>query len=549
MPDLPTEPAAATRPTPPEPRAPTREKHPGEKHPGEKHPGEKHPGEKHWRADLSMVGFGALAGLSFPPLYLVPVLLVCAPALLRAIGRARTPWVAARRGFWFGFGLHVVGLYWITEAILFEAARLWWSVPLAVPALSAILAVFIAAPCAVAWATRPGWPRVLALAGAWTLADIARAFVGTGFPWNLWGSVWEFPGLPGDVLIQPAAWIGVYGLTWLTVMLACTPALPRRFWAAGAGVLVVWAGLGAWRLSWPDPAAPLGADGKPIHVLLLQGNIPEGQKWARSLMIDIFDTYLRLTREAVAAAGPGPKIVVWPETASPFLLTADARARAAIAEAAGPDAVTLAGTVRFDAQERPRNSLTVISSDGALLGEYDKWHLVPFGEFQPSWFPLPFQVVPGGGFAAGPGPRTLALPNGLPSAGPLICYEAIYSAEMVDESDRPRWMVNVTNDAWFGDSSGPRQHLAAARLRAVEEGLPLLRAANTGITAAFDGRGRELARLPRAEAAFLPVQLPGAFNFTVYARLGLAIPVMLATVSLLIAFGSRRWVRPAETRR
>jgi apolipoprotein N-acyltransferase len=529
MPDLPTDSVAdAARPARPE-----------------NSPPEKPAREKHWRADLAMIGFGALAGLALPPLYLVPLLLVCAPALVRAIGRARTPWVAARRGFWFGVGLHVVGLYWITEAIMFEAARLWWSVPLAVPALAAVLAVFIAAPCALAWAARPGWPRVLALAGAWTLGDVARAFIATGFPWNPWASVWEFPGLPGDVLIQPAAWIGVYGLTWLTVLLACTPTLPRRFWAAGAGVLVVWAGLGAWRLSWPAPPGPHGADGQPIHVLLLQGNIAQGQKWNRSLMIDIFNAYLDLTRKSVAAAGTGAKVVVWPETASPFTLTDDASARDAIATAVGPDAVTLAGTVRFDADQRPRNSLAVISAAGALLGQYDKWHLVPFGEFQPSWFPLPFQVVPGGGFAAGPGPRTLSLPDGIPPTGPMICYEAIYSGEMVDEADRPSWLVNVTNDAWFGNSSGPRQHLAAVRLRAVEEGLPLLRAANTGITVAFDGRGHELARLPRVEPGFLLIDLPGAFNFTVYARFGLAIPVTLATVSLVIAFGSRRLARSA----
>ena len=526
MPDLPTEPAAAAIQPPP---ARTRAS------------------GKDWRVDLTMAGFGALAALALPPFHVVPVLLVSAPALLRAIGRAPTPWVAARRGFWFGVGLHIVGLYWITEAILFQAARLWWSVPLAVPALAAVLAVFVALPCAVAWAAKPGWPRVLAFASAWTLADIARAFVATGFPWNLWGSVWEFPGLPGDVMIQPAAWIGVYGLTWLTVLLACTPVLTRRFWAGAAGVLVLWAGLGAWRLSWPAPPPPRSSDGGPIHVLLLQGNITEGQKWDRSLVLGIFSTYLRLTREAVAAAGPGSKVVVWPETASPFLLTADASARNAIARAAGPAAVTLAGTVRFDAEDRPRNSLAVIGNDGALLGVYDKWHLVPFGEFQPSWFPLPFQVVPGGGFAAGPGPHTLRLPEGIPPAGPLICYEAIYSAEMVDDADRPGWLVNVTNDAWFGNSSGPRQHLAAARLRAVEEGLPLMRAANTGITAAFDANGREIARLPRVVARSLSVELPGSLNSTLYARLGLAIPFALATVSLLIAFGSRPVVQPASS--
>ena len=146
---------------------------------------------------------------------------------------------------------------------------------------------------------------------------------------------------------------------------------------------------------------------------------------------------------------------------------------------------------------------------GTIAAIYDKWHLVPFGEYQPDWFPCGIQIVPGGGFARGPGPRTLHVP-GLPPVGPLICYEAIFPGQIVDSADRPAWIVNITNDAWFGNSSGPRQHLAAARMRAVEEGLPLLRAANTGITAAFDARGHELARLERATAGALVVPLPAA---------------------------------------
>ena len=139
--------------------------------------------------------------------------------------RTRSPAVAARRGWWFGFGHHVLGLYWVTEAILFEAARFWWLVPLAVPALAATLALFIAAACFMARLARPGWPRVLALAGAWVLADLARQFVLTGFPWNPWGSVWAIPGPIGDMFIQPAAWISVHGLTLATLLLAATPAL------------------------------------------------------------------------------------------------------------------------------------------------------------------------------------------------------------------------------------------------------------------------------------------------------------------------------------
>jgi apolipoprotein N-acyltransferase len=225
-------------------------------------------------------------------------------------------------------------------------------------------------------------------------------------------------------------------------------------------------------------------------------------------------------------------VVVWPETASPALLQTDDQARELIAEAAN-GATVLAGSVRFDEAQRPRNSLFALGANGTIESVYDKWHLVPFGEYQPDWLPLGIQVVPGGGFASGPGPRTLHIP-GLPPVGALICYEAIFSDQVVDEADRPDWMVNVTNDAWFGNSAGPRQHLAAARLRAVEEGMPLMRAANTGISAGFDAKGHELGRLEMQTTGVLPVHLPPAIGLPLYARIGLLLPGGVAALVLII---------------
>jgi len=505
-----------------------------------------------WRADLAALGFGALAAAALPPVCAVPVLLVATPGLLALIEGAASPGTAARRGWWFGFGHNLLGLYWITEAILVEAARFWWLVPLAVPGLAAVMALFIAAPAGLARLARRGWPRVLALAGGWVLADLARQFIATGFPWNPWASVWELPGPIGDVMIQPAAWLGAPGLTFLTVLLSVLPVLGWRWRIAGAAVLVGWVGVGFARLQAPLPPSP------GVKVVLVQGNIAEGQKWDRALVVRIFDRYLGLTRDGIARAGGGPAVVVWPETASPFLLQTDAAARAAISEAVG-DRPALVGAVRFDQAGRPRNSLFAVLPGGALVkaganggaseenGIYDKWHLVPFGEYQPSWFPLPIQVVPGGGFQSGPGPRTLHVP-GLPPVGPLICYEAIFPAQVVDAADRPAWLVNITNDAWFGNSTGPRQHLAAARLRAVEEGLPLLRAANTGISAAFDPRGHEVARLGMDQAGVLEVDLPPALPPTLFARFGLLIPISIGMIALGfgltaadgVAFGTSR---------
>ncbi len=495
-----------------------------------------------WRADLAGVLAGAISALALPPLHVVPVLLIGIPALLCLIQGASGPAVAARRGWWFGFGLHMAGLYWITEAILIEAARFWWLVPFAVPALAAVLAVFIAIPAAVTWYASDrtphaapfsaplgrahlGWRAALTLAGAWVLADLARQFVATGFPWNPLGSVWAVPGAPGDIMIQIASLVGVHGMTLATILLA---ALALRGWiwrAACLSVLALWFGFGVVRLHQPMPPPP------DLTVLLIQGNVAQGQKWDRALMVSIFHRYLELTRQAVATADGRPAVVVWPETASAAQLQTDAAARDLIADAAA-GSQALIGSVRFDRADRPRNSLFALGDKGLIEAIYDKWHLVPFGEYQPDWLPVGIQVVPGGGFASGPGPRTLHVP-GLPPVGVLICYEAIFSHQIIDESDRPDWMINVTNDAWFGNSAGPRQHLIAARLRAVEEGLPMLRAANTGISAGFDAKGHELGRLALQTTGILALRLPAPLPMPPFAQGGLLIPAGLAALALI----------------
>jgi apolipoprotein N-acyltransferase len=487
-----------------------------------------------WRADAAALAAGGLSAAALPPVHLLPALLVAVPALIALVDGAGGPAVAARRGWWFGFGHHLLGLYWITEAILIEAARFWWFVPIAVPALAAVLALFIAGPAALAWYAATMGRRLAVLAAAWVLADLARQFVATGFPWNPWGSVWAIPGVLGDMFIQPAAWVGEPGLTLATLLLAALPCLGRRGWLAGAVVLLAWAAFGVGRIAGPRPAAP------GFQIVLVQGNVAQGQKWDAATVGAIFQRYLDLTEEGVAKAGAGPKVVVWPETASPFLLQADVAAREAIARAADR-APALVGSVRFDARNRPRNSLVAILPDGTVGGLYDKWHLVPFGEFEPSWFPLAIQVVPGGGFGGGEGPETLRIPR-VPPFGPLICYEAVYPGQMVQRDDRPAWLVNITNDAWFGYSSGPRQHLAAARLRAVEEGLPLMRAANTGISAGFDARGHELGRLDLGATGVLVLPLPGPLPPTAFSKFGLWIPMAISLGMLVASLRGRRTV-------
>ena len=479
------------------------------------------------------LGLGALSALALPPLHVLPVLFIAIPGLIALLDRA-TPKQAFRRGFCFAFGHHLLGLYWITEAILFEAARFWWLVPLAVPALSLVLALFVAVPCWLSVRVKPGIGRVFVLCALWTLAFIAQQFVLTGFPWNPVGSAWEIPGPLGDLFLQPVAVVSIHGLTLLTLLLAATPALGGRAVALGSALFAMLIGWSADRLTQKTP--PAIAD---LTVVLVQGNILQGQKSDRAAYIDAFKRHLALTETGVqqAQSAGGQTVVVWPETASPFLMDSDPNARAAVAEsAAGPAFI---GAIHFDENNHPRNSLVAVYGPGPVTGIYDKHHLVPFGEYIPNWLPIPVKLLPGSPLAPGYGPKTLRIP-GVPPAGALICYEAIFPGEIVDQSDRPDWLVNVTNDSWFGNSTGPRQHLAAVRARAVEEGLPILRAANTGITAGFDAKGRELGRLEMGEEGVLLVHLPGALPPTLFARCGLMLPIGLSLICLGFGLIPRR---------
>ena len=483
---------------------------------------------------LAALGFGALTALALPPFNLIPVVFVTIPALLALLGQAPTWRSAGLRGLAFGWALSMAGLYWVTNAVLVMAAEFWWAVPITVPLLSLVLALFIAVPCAAARLVPPGWRRLAVLAGLWVLGDIAREFVLSGFPWNLLGSVWEMPGTLGLVFMQPACWVGTDGLTLGTLLLAGSLTLGRRGWAAGAALLAIWVTAGAWRLQ-------VGAPVTGLTAVVAQGDVSEQEHrdhgadpaWAAR----IFDRYLTLTTDGVRRAGAGRVVVVWPETASPYALAQDPGARQAIAQAAGTAVMTLAGTERFESAAVAHNSLVAVAPDASVAGVYDKAHLVPFGEYFPSYAHI---ILGEQGFVPGVGVRTLHV-TGLPAVGPLICYEAAFPAQVVNEADRPSVLVNITNDAWFGNSAGPRQHLAAARMRTVEEGLPMIRAANTGISAVIDAHGEVQARLGLDRMGTLVSEVPGALPPTLASRLGLWGPGFLAVVAVLagVAFSGK----------
>jgi len=466
--------------------------------------------------------WGLAAALALPPVHLLPALLFSVPAFLRLIGEAGSIRRVMLLGWLYGFGVALAGLYWLTEPVLTEAATFWWLVPFAAPVVAAAVACYTVLPALAAYFTRPGPGRLLVFAGVWELSNIAQQFWFSGFPWNLWGTDWAVPGRFGDIFIQPAALVSVHGLTLFTVILAGLPSLRRSGLPILVASLALWAGYGWLRLQTPVPSTGL-------TVAMLQPNAPEPPDFSRPAMEA---SWQRLLSMSSAALNTKPAVIIWPEAASPWLLANDAVARSQLAAVTGTTPI-LAGSLRMESQTDFRNALVALAGPVPPLAVYDKWKLVPFGEYTPHWIPL--KITPdalGSGFTPGTGPATISI-DGLPPFGPMICYEDVFPGQMVDEAHRPAWLVVVTDDAWFGDSSGPRQHFVNARLRAVEEGLPLARAANSGPSAMIDPYGHVLASLPLDAQGVLVAPLPDHLSTTLFSRHGLKIPVILGVVAMI----------------
>lgn len=467
-----------------------------------------------WRRHGLAALLGVAAAAALPPFQIVPLVAPAFIGLMWLIDGAEGRRAAFASGWWFGVGFFALGLHWIAYAFLVDAERFAWLIPIALFALSAGLALFTGIVGLVAWmAGRPGPARALALAGAWAGAEMARGYVLTGFPWNLIAYVWT----PLPAMMQPAALIGAYGLGAVTVFLCALPGTSgfgRHAWrpaAVAAGLLaVVWAG-GAARLMAAGPVEAIPTV-PGVLLRLVQANIPQTLKWKPELREAHLRRYIAMSLE------PGRDAVthvIWPETASAYSLDWDGGARALVAAAAPPDGAVLTGAPRTTPPTNPEfrvwNSLFAIGADGTAAAIYDKAHLVPFGEYVPLRTFLPVEKITPGAtdFDAGPGPQTLSVP-GLPPFAPLICYEVIFSGRVTEPGRRPGWLLNITNDAWFGDSAGPYQHFASARWRAVEEGLPLVRVAVTGISAVVDPYGRTVSILGIGKVGVLDARLPDA---------------------------------------
>jgi apolipoprotein N-acyltransferase len=512
-----------------------------------------------WKRAAIAVVAGALSSLAMAPFNAWPVLFLTFPVMVWLIdgsgaGRLRGLPAAAMAGWWFGLGYFVPGLYWIGYAFLVDAATFAWLMPFAVLGLPAYLALFTAFGFALARLTwRKDASRVLALAASLTISEWLRGHVLTGFPWNAFGYALTEP----LALAQTASLIGLWGLTFLSVAIFASPAAlidgssgGRRPWIAPAMALVMLVAMGIFggvRLGLRPTETVAN-----VKLRIMQPNLQQDLRFNYSAKAEVMQKYLTLSDRASGPQSTGVRdasILIWPESAFPFFLTREADAMAQIADLLPKNTVLITGSVRAPDLPpgtritRAYNSIYVIDHDGSVLSVYDKLHLVPFGEYLPfqDWMEkLGFVQLTKvqGGFIPGMRRRAMPIPNA-PPALPLICYEAIFPGDVAARDNRPGWIVNLTNDGWFGISTGPYQHLQQARLRAIEEGLPVVRAANTGISAVIDPLGRIVARLGLGVEGVLDSSLPSPIAPTIYARTG-DIPAAILVAAAIVLVMRRR---------
>ena len=532
-----------------------------------------------WRRAGAALLAGALSVLAMAPFNFIAILFLTFPVLVWLMdGCAAKDGTAAQRrlreaicagfiGWVFGFGYFLAGLYWIGSAFLVEADQFGWLLPFAVALLPAGLAIFYGlatASASLAWC--PGPARIVALAIAFMVAEYLRGHILTGFPWNNLG----YALTPNDAMMQWASVFGIYGLTAFAVLIFSAPAAvwsghwafdgraSARYGPVALAVLLLGGAYigGAVRLANAESGE---VDG--IRIRIVQPNIPQKEKWKPGNKSMVFNRLLDVSRSRIDAPGAGLRgvtHVIWPESSVPFLLTETDVALKAVANLLPPGAVLIVGAARGETDygdggkveaRRVYNSIYVMDEEARILDSYDKVRLVPFGEF------LPFQTAlesiglqqltrQRGGFAAGSQRRSMRAP-GAPAFSPLICYEIIFPEDVRGEGEAPRWLLNLTNDAWFGDSSGPYQHLHQARVRAVEQGLPVVRAANSGVSAVIDPYGRVLEKLPLNWGGALDSGLPVALRSTVYVNWGRLIEAAIL-ILMVLAWGflvSSAWLR------
>jgi len=525
-----------------------------------------------WRRLLLAFCAGALAALSMPPLFVFPAMFVAMPILVWLLDGVETEqsWLkktfgpAFRIGWAFGFGYFTLSLHWMSGAFFVEPDLFLWALPLALFGLPAVLAIFWGLGASLAHLMWSDFgQRIFALAAALSLTELLRGTFFTGFPWNLPGYALTF----SDQTMQLGSLVGVYGMSFVVLLISATPALiwpdmhtnlMQRITPFATALLAIAGVFVFGQLVLQNNPTQFRED---VRLRIVQPNVPQVEKWKVENREWIFNRLFALSQEMSSPEDPGlvsTTHLVWPESVFPFLLSEHPDALARLARMLPNGTTLLAGAARENLQLGNQansgifNSIIAINDQGEITATYDKYRLVPFGEYVPfksilAQFGLREIVTAADSFISGEHARRPFQPLGTPALLPLICYEAIFTGALGDTARQSDWMLNLTNDAWFQGTLGPAQHFAHARMRAVEEGLPMVRAANTGISAVIDPRGRVVGALAEGEQAVLNAKLPVRLEKTLFSQYGNGLFYIILIVSFVSILMRNRWRRHWET--
>ncbi len=495
------------------------------------------------KKNLLALACGISLTLALPPLHILPfaVFGFCGFFLLIIACNSRKD--AFKTGWWFGLGHFVTGLYWIAFALLVDIADFGWLIPFAVLGIPACIAIYTGIVAVITWQARKyfsNWRLVIVFAVCWTIIEMLRGWLFTGFPWNLAGYIWA----ASDNMLQLTSITGIWGLSLVTALCFTMPAimlraaqgnarfvqlLPLVFALITLSVIYIW---GAHRLSAVTQFTP------NVKLRLVQANIPQNMKWEEEWRYETVRQYLEMSSNN---ASDEITHIIWPETALPFVISEDSPLLGVVAKIIPTGGALITGALRAEysnsgALTNMWNSMIVVNKEGKLHAHYDKSHLVPFGEYVPLRSILPLEKITHGNvdFASGDGAKTINAP-GLPLIGGLVCYEVIFPGQIIEQNHPPAVIINVTNDAWYGNTSGPYQHFQMARIRAIEEGTPLVRAANNGISAVVDAYGRIIAKTALGSTTILDAYLPTKIAATTYSSYGSRIVLLIMAMLMLIA--------------
>ena len=500
-----------------------------------------------WRVPVLAFLAGLLSATALPP-WSFPLGVFGFSVFFFLIYRTKTIKKGALIVWVFSFGYHLFGLQWISNALLVDSDQFGWLLPFSLMGIPALLAVIpsLIIPILCKILVPLFWFPILA-STLWTLSEYLRGHLFTGFPWNLPAYMFSF----SDSILQAASLIGAYGLSWLLILFTAGPTLllTRELWKLPYYRVFITLLLLIPVALWFYGTNRLNKNPTELNpnyrIRLVQGNIPQKEKWAPEFRIRNIEKYIALSKIQGAQHSQkslfrAPNLIIWPETAIPGLIAKDDDLRNWIGHLLKKEVhlITGAPSLSQTNTNQPLNSVFVLTAGGKIAHRYDKAHLVPFGEYVPfrSWLPFPKLVTKFPDFKAGPGLSSIKLPT-VGYISPLVCFEIIFPGKVMidDPNKRPSLLINLTNDAWFGKSAGPYQHLEHARLRAIEEGIPLIRVANTGISATYDPLGRKLSEIALGETGYVDQDLIKPLRSeTLYTKIGDSIYLLITTLILFV---------------